>query len=130
MESDQGMIVRVLKRLRAAVGYRELGMTQHALCCLDSLESLGKLGPFGLVQDILRSEFIKNDENYLSAAKALEIVACMLPAPARHAIKVTLAACFGQVNDVQRAANGVSRARGARPEGRPNPASHTSRGLE
>ena len=37
MESNAGMIVRVLKRLKAAVGYHELGMTRHALRCLDSL---------------------------------------------------------------------------------------------
>jgi hypothetical protein len=37
------MIVRVLKRLKAAIGYHELGMTQHALRCLDSLDLLGKI---------------------------------------------------------------------------------------
>ena len=42
----------VLKRLKAAVGYHELGMTQHALRCLDSLASLGEIGPFGLVTDV------------------------------------------------------------------------------
>src|SRR5208283_2300127 len=39
MKSNAGTIVRVLKRLKAAVGYQELGMTKHALRCLDSLES-------------------------------------------------------------------------------------------
>jgi hypothetical protein len=116
MESNAGMIVRVLKRLKTAAGYHELGMTQHALRCLDSLASLGKIGPFGLVQDVLRDEFINDRENHISTAKALEIVACMLPTPARHAIQVTLAACYGQVNDVGRAANSVARARGATPE--------------
>ena len=116
MESNASMIVRVLKRLKTAVGCHELGMTQHAMRCLDSLASLGKIGPFGLVQEVLRDEFIKDRENHISAAKALEIVACMLPTPARHAIQVTLAACYGQVNDVGRAANSVARARGATPE--------------
>jgi hypothetical protein len=93
MKPNADMIVRVLKRLKAAVGYHELGMTPHALRCLDSLESLGKIGPFGLVVEVLRDEFLKGTEKHLPAAKALEIVACMLPTSGRHAIQMTLAAC-------------------------------------
>jgi hypothetical protein len=122
MESNAGMIVRVLKRLKAAVGYHELGMTQHALHCLDSLALLGKIGPFGLVREVLRGEFLSNREEHVSAAKALEIVACVLPTPARHAVEMTLAACYGQGNDVRRAANSVACARGAKSEGQPKPA--------
>ncbi len=122
MESNAGMIVRVLKRLKAAVGYHELGMTQHALRCLDSLVPLGNIGPFGLVADVLRGEFVTHTENHVSAAKSLEVVACMLPTPARHAIEMTLAACYGQGEDVGRAANRVARARGAKGEVKPNPA--------
>ncbi len=122
MESNTGMIVRVLKRLKAAVGYHELGMTQHAVRCLDSLDLLGKIGPFGVVQDVLRDVFITNPENHVSAANALEVVACMLSTPARHAIEMTLAACYGQGNDVGRAADRVARTRGAKPEVWPNPA--------
>ena len=73
MESNASKIVRVLKRLKAAVGYQELGMTQHALRCLDSLMSLGNIGPFGLVADVLRGEFMMNRENHVSAANALEL---------------------------------------------------------
>ena len=116
MESNTDTIVRVLKRLKAAVGYHELGMSQHALRCLDSLVSLGKIGPFGLVQEILRGEFVEHAENHVSAATALEIVACMLPTPARHAIEMTLAACYGQVDEVGRAANKRACARGAKLE--------------
>ena len=120
MESNAGMIVRVLKRLKAAVGYHELGMTQHALRCLDSVVSLGKIGPFALVEEVLRGEFIKDRENCISAAKALEAAACMLPMPARHAIEMTLVASYRQGNDVGRAANNVARARGAKTEGQPS----------
>jgi len=122
MESNASVIVRVLKRLKTAVGYHELGMTQHALRCLDSLVSLGKIGPFGLVQEVLRAEITRNREDHVSAAKALEVVACMLPTPARQAIELTLAACYGQVNGVGRTANSVARARGAMPEGQQKPA--------
>lgn len=122
MESNTGMIVRVLKRLKAAVGYHELGMTQHALRCLDSLDLLGEIEPFGVVQDVLRDVFITNRENHVSAAKALEIVACMLSTPARHAIELTLAACYGQDNDTAKAANSMACARGVKPEAQPKSA--------
>lgn len=121
MESNAGMIVRVLKRLKAAIGYHELGMTRHALRCLDSLASLGKIGPFGLVREVLRGEFLSNREDHVSAAKALGIVACMLPTPARHAIEMTLTACYGQTSDTGRTANHVAWARGAKPV-QPKPA--------
>ena len=120
METNTSMILRVLKRLKTAVGYHELGMTQHALRSLDSLASLGRIGPFALVAEVLRGEFLGNRENQI--AKALETVACMLPTPARNAIEMTLAACYGQVNGVGRAANSVARARGAKPEGQPKSA--------
>ncbi len=122
MRPNAGTIVRVLKRLKAAVGYHELGMTQHALRCLDSLASLGEIGPFGLVADVLRGEFVEHAENHVSAAKALEIVACMVPTPARNAIEMTLMACYGPANDAGRAANRVACARGAKVEVKPNPA--------
>ena len=121
MESNASKIVRVLKRLKTAVGYQELGMTQHALRCLDNLVSLGNIGPFGLVADVLRGEFVKDRENPVSAAKALETVACMLPTPARHAMRLTLATCYGQGNDVGRSANSGASVRGAKLEVRPNP---------
>ena len=73
-------------------------MTQHAVRCLDGLASLGKIGPFGLVADVLRGEFTRNREDHIPAAKALGIVACMLPPPARHAVEMTLAACYGQLD--------------------------------
>ena len=122
MDSNAGMIVRVTKRLKAAVGYHELGMTQHALRCLDSLDLLGKIGPFGVVQDVLRDVFITNPENRVSAANALEVVARMLSTPARHAIQLTLAACYGQVNERSRTAN-MALARGAKIEVQTKPAS-------
>ena len=108
MESNPGTIVRVLKRLKAAVGYHELGMTQHALRCLDSVAFLGEIGPFGLVP----TSCVANSQeprDHVSAAKALELVACMLPTPARHAMEMTLAACYGPVNEANVLANSVAR---------------------
>ena len=121
MESNAGMIVRVLKRLKAGVGYHELGMTQHALRCLDSLASLGDIGPFGLIGEVLRDEFVKGSENKVSTAEALQVVARLVP-PAKDAISMTLDACYGQINDAARAANSRAGARGVNSEGKPKPA--------
>ena len=45
--------MRVLKRLKAAVGYHELGMTEHALRCLDSLASREQDRTICLVVEVL-----------------------------------------------------------------------------
>ena len=111
MESNAGLIVRALKRLKAAVGYHELGMTRHAVRCLDSLASLGKVGHLGLVADVLRDVFANHSEDHVAVHKALEIVACMLPS-ARRTILMVLAACYGPVNG--RATNRAARARGTK----------------
>ncbi len=118
MKLNADLIVRVLKRLKAAVGYHELGMTRHALRCLDSLTELGKIGRFGLIAEVLRGEFLRGPEKHLPAAEALEIVACMLPAPARHAVEMTLAACY-MSSDTSMAANSRATDRGVKLEGQP-----------
>ena len=122
MKSNATTTVLVLKRLKAAVGYHELGMTRHALRCLDSLTSLGKIGPFGLIEEVLRGEFTQNRENHITAAKALETAGFMLPKTARDAVDMTLLACYGHGNDVRRPANSVACAHGAKPAGQPRPA--------
>ncbi len=103
---EPGVIVnlRVLKRLKAAVGYHELGMTQHALQCIDSLATLGNIGSFGMAAEVLRDEFVKHRENDVSAANALKMLATMLPSAERRAIRMTLAACYGKPAEKRRAA--------------------------
>jgi hypothetical protein len=122
MKLDASTVVRVLKRLRTAVGYHELGMCQHASQCLDSLMHLGNLGPFVLVIDVLRGEFVNNRENHVSAAKGLEIAACMLPRSIQHAISMTLATCYGRTSNTSRITASVDRTRGPEHERQPKPA--------
>jgi hypothetical protein len=115
MNSTPDMIVGTLKRLRAAIGYQELGMTQHALRCLDGLALLGKIGPFYLVVAALHDAFEGNRDHRDSPAATLAHLAGTLPTPARHAAQLALIACFGQASN-QRAANQKASARGANPE--------------
>jgi len=113
METNACKIMRVLKRLKTGVGYHELGMPAHALRCLDSLTQLGKIGPFGLVVELLRDEFSINRETPI--AETMETLARMLPTPAKHAIELTLAACYGQGHDAARTANNKACGRGVQP---------------
>jgi hypothetical protein len=110
------MRLRVLKRLRAAVGYSELGMTQQALRCLDIIESFGNIAPFGIVVDILRCEFVKNVENDVSAANALRVVASMLSTSERRAIRMTLAVCYGKIDVNRESESSDAKDRNATPE--------------
>jgi hypothetical protein len=114
MERNTILIGRILKRLKAAVGYHELGMTQHALRSLDGLSSLGEIRQFEPVIGVLRHEIVKNRENPLSAMSALEAVASLLPKSANDATTLTLAACYG-LSDSGRSANNAAFARGAQP---------------
>jgi hypothetical protein len=122
MEPAANNAMRVLKRLRAAIGYDELGMSAHALRSLDSLASLGDIGPFALIADFLRGEFSKARENRIDLAMALGTAAGLLPTPVRQAVEMTLAACNATDNDRGRAANNRAVDRGVRPETPSKPA--------
>jgi hypothetical protein len=86
MNYYQATAARALKRLRAAVGYYELGMSRHAINQLDSLLQLGDTGPFRLAAEILRAEFLKASADSGTAAQALGIAACMLRPPEDEAL--------------------------------------------
>jgi hypothetical protein len=88
-------LARLFKRLKAAVGYHELGMAEHAVQILGSLASLGDIGPFAFVADILRDEFLRGSADDFSAASALEVAEALAPRDARRAIRMTLVTCFG-----------------------------------
>jgi hypothetical protein len=118
---EGGKVVRIVKRLRAAAGYHELGMNQHAMASLDALQPLGDIGPFRLVEEILRGEFLKAEKDYGGAAVALEAAARMLPPPENQALWLALSACYREAGDDPRADNSLACARGATPNAQPNP---------
>ena len=115
MAFDFRQLVRVGKRLREAQGYFELGMTQHALDCL---EGLGELGPFEAEVELLRGEALRLQHRYDDAASALRTAARKFPAPYDRSAWFALSLCYRQVGDVNRAIQSLARARGARPQGR------------
>ena len=105
MDRNAAKLARLLKRLKAAVGYHELGMMQHAVRCLDSLSVVGEVGAFALVADILRDEFLRGPADQLAAASALEVAEGMAPRAARRAIRTTLVTCFGDSKETESGRN-------------------------
>ena len=102
VQLESGTAVRVMKRLQAAVGYHELGMTQHALQCLTSLWELGDIGPFRAAQRILRTAILGGSDGYSGIAKALEDAANTLPPPQRQALWQALHGCYRPLVDMPR----------------------------
>ena len=112
MKFDFRQLVRVAKRLREAHGYFELGMTQHALDCLDGL---GELGPFEAEVELLRGEALRKEHRFEDAELALRTAAKKFPAPYDRSAWYALSLCYRQVGDVNRAIQSLARARGAQP---------------
>lgn len=110
---DTRTVVRVMKRLNAAVGYHELGMPQHALQCLTSLWELGDIGPFRTAQRILRTAVLEGREDPGALAKALEEAADRLPPPQKHALWRALGGCYRPTVDMPRAITRRGSRRGA-----------------
>lgn len=119
MELSNYQVVRVTARLRQAAGYYELGMLEHALACLDSIDRMGELGAFRLVVDMFRAEILHRPANYDRAAKALEELARQLPPAYSRSLWLALSMCYRQAGDVDRAVTSLACARGAKPEGMP-----------
>lgn len=107
-------IVRVLKRLKAAVGYQELGMRTQALACLDDMLRLGDPGDFRRAERIIRADVLLSNGNTRLAAKALEIAACSAPAPENMALWLVLATCYLSPQGSNRSANEKAAGRGAK----------------
>jgi len=94
MNSKLDELIRVLKGLRAAVGYHELRMPQHAMRCLHALP-LATINAFEPVIEILRRGIIRNDADAASIVEALREAAGSAPSPLADACKLTLIACYG-----------------------------------
>jgi predicted Zn-dependent protease len=114
MNVEDALVVRIIKRLKAAVGYYELGMMQHALDCLESLQSLGDIGPFSIAEEMLTAQILQAEHRYEAAAQALEAAARLLPAPFDQALWMAVSQCQRQAGNMDEAANSLGCARGAK----------------
>ena len=98
MNSNLGELIRILKGLRAAVGYHELQMPQHAMRCLHALP-LASISAFEPVAEILRRGIIKNKADAASIVEALREAACSVPSPVKDAFNLALVVCYGNSFD-------------------------------
>ncbi len=107
---------RVSKRLRAATGYLELGMTQHAL---DSLDGLAETGPFHAAAEFLRGEALRLQRRFDAAAVHFAAAARAFPEPHDRSAWLALSQCLRGVGDDDSALDMLARARGAKPQSLP-----------
>ena len=110
MSFNRTQFVRVAKRMAEAVGYLELGLTQHAL---DRLEGLGDLGPLEAQVEFLRGEALRFQHRYEDAATSFKNAAKKAPAPHNRAAWLASSLCYRQAGNTQRAIQSLARARGA-----------------
>jgi tetratricopeptide (TPR) repeat protein len=110
MSPDVTQFVRVAKRLSEATGYLELGMTQHAIDCL---EHVGPLGPFEAEVALVRGEAFRVQHRYQDAAAALQTAATKYPNPQDQSAWMALSACYEQAGNHCKAVQMQAKARGA-----------------
>ncbi len=103
--------VRTARRLQEAIGYFELGMAEHAL---RQLESLDDWGPFEAAAAMLRAESLRAQQRYGDAAKSFEIAARSLPDPHDRPAWRALSQCLRQIGDARQAIESLAIARGAK----------------
>ncbi len=112
MKRNNPQIARVLRRLSEAKGYLELGMTQHALACLDKIRNAG---PFTAAVEMIRGEAARREHRFEAAANSFEAAARILESPHDRPVWLTLSMCYRQAGDTDRAIESLANARGALP---------------
>jgi tetratricopeptide (TPR) repeat protein len=115
MALELAQLLRVGKRLTQAAGYLELYMPQQAL---ESLESLGPLGPFEAEVEFLRGHALRMQHRYREAARKFKLAAQKLPSQQDEAAWVALSQIYRQVASGLKGMPTPGRARGASPSGR------------
>jgi len=115
MDFDPLNSIRILKRLRQATGYLELGMADQAL---ERLQGFGDPGPLEAEVAFLRGEALRIQHRYRDAAAALKTAARKAPFPHDRSAWLALSLCYRQAGDTRRAIQSLARARGALPRKR------------
>ena len=114
MKAEVRTAARVLKQLKAALGYHELGMHSHALQCLEDLLQRDNIGPFRLAVEALLVDLCQSLEED-ATAEGRKNAARRRPFPHHRALWAALSACHEHLGDASQAANGLAFARGATP---------------
>ena len=107
-------VLRITKRLKAAIGYFELGMLSHAMACLDSLQTVGQIGPFAAAVEVIRAAATNKEAASVDLPASLEAAARTLSGPPSKALWLVISTCYLQAGDEQRASDIMACARGAK----------------
>jgi len=103
-------LIRTAKRLQQATGYLELGMTQHALDCLETVE---EFGPLSAEIALLRSRALYMQHRYHDAALMLATADHSASSETSKAAWLTLSLCYQMAGNVFQAVDALAQARGA-----------------
>ena len=111
MAVDAKQLARVSRRVNAAVGYLELGMTEHAL---QSVADLGDSGPLRPLVEMVRGQALWMQRRYDEAADVFKHAASTFPAPHDRQAWLALSRYYMGTGNTDLAIQNLARARGAK----------------
>jgi tetratricopeptide (TPR) repeat protein len=82
---------QIVKRLAAAEGYLELGLTGYAL---EELNRVTEPGPFEAISQLLRGEALQAEQRFAEAIGAFNRAAELVPAPFNQRALLGLSRCY------------------------------------
>jgi tetratricopeptide (TPR) repeat protein len=113
MKTNDIHFARVVRRIREATGFIELGLPQYAL---DRLEGLDEPGPFTAQIELVRGEALRRQHRYFDAVASLKRAAAKAPAPIKQSAMLAISACYHQTGDHAKAMDAYASARGVAPK--------------
>ena len=106
---------KVVRRLAAAEGYLELGMSVRAIAMIESVKDAG---PFEAIAELLRGEALQSQSRFDEAIPALNRAAELFPQPFNQRALLSLSHCYRERGDLDLAEQTAAAARPAdAPEG-------------
>lgn len=90
------ILQKVLRKLTAAEGYLELGMSKHALAELTKIDDAG---PLNAARSLLEGLALKAEKRYSDAVHPLHRAAEELPDPQRSQAWMSLSECYQETGE-------------------------------
>ena len=110
MTPEQVQYLGIVRRIREATGYAELGMFQHAL---DRLSHLGDVGPLEAEVALVRGEVLRVMGRVEEAEREFQTAAVKFPSPQDRTAWLALSLLYRQTGDTSMAVSMLALARGA-----------------
>jgi tetratricopeptide (TPR) repeat protein len=110
MTPEHTQFLRIVRRIREATGYAELGMYQHAL---NRLSDLGTPGPLEAEVALVRGEMLRLMGRLEEAEGEFHTAAVKFPSPQDRTAWLALSLLYREAGNASMAASMLGRARGA-----------------